>query len=322
LSSCGQNHHITGSNSEVSQPSVNVLDADQDGILNSMDADCDNDGIIDTNEIGLPPNANFNSINNGGSRPWLGNTSTNVSISTNTAYSATGSGTTFTLPNGRTVSYSSVRRLDKIRNSSFTFTFDSPIKANEFAFQIIDINNLGAPQLTVSVVTGDATTSDFTIVQSASSSVLSYNSTTGVISRSAGSARQHGVLVGLNEKTIQQINITLTGAGSGDFIAYNLISIEHGNLDTDLDQINDLCDLDSDNDGISDFTESGFLFTNADTNSDGFISKSESLAWLKLNVNPGITSGDANGDGLMDIFDVAYNTLLASGTFGTAKSYQ
>jgi hypothetical protein len=87
--------------------------------------------------------------------------------------------------------------------------------------------------------------------------------------------------------------------------------------ESDGDAIVNRNDLDSDNDGMSDLTESGFSYVSADSNSDGLISGAESLTWLQDNINGSITDGDANNDGLMDIYDVAYNTLLLGGTFGT-----
>ena len=54
--------------------------------------------------------------------------------------------------------------------------------------------------------------------------------------------------------------------------------------DTDGDGIGDHCDLDSDNDGISDLEESQALARGADVNNDGTVSEAESLAWLQANV--------------------------------------
>ncbi len=68
--------------------------------------------------------------------------------------------------------------------------------------------------------------------------------------------------------------------------------------DTDNDSIPDACDLDSDNDGISDLVESGasaFQIA-ADINRDGTVSP------IEAEIATGRTA-DADGDGLMDIFD-------------------
>jgi hypothetical protein len=73
--------------------------------------------------------------------------------------------------------------------------------------------------------------------------------------------------------------------------------------DTDGDGINDHQDLDSDNDGISDLFESGPTSVNvnllaADLNADGTISLAESIS--------AGSAGDADIDGLMDIFELEY----------------
>ena len=61
--------------------------------------------------------------------------------------------------------------------------------------------------------------------------------------------------------------------------------------DTDGDGIVDHCDLDSDNDGISDLVESGDVDgIAADVNNDGFVSQFEGI-------------GDTDSDGLMDVFE-------------------
>ena len=85
-----------------------------------------------------------------------------------------------------------------------------------------------------------------------------------------------------------------------------------GMLDTDGDGITDDLDLDSDNDGISDLYESGTSAVNiaADTNSDGTISLAESAAIVG-------GSGDADFDGLMDIFDQNTGDTTAAASIGT-----
>ena len=114
-----------------------------------------------------------------------------------------------------------------------------------------------------------------------------------------------------------EVKITVT-ADNADNIVIDDISIIRPFADTDGDGIGDHCDLDSDNDGISDLYESQAMARDADTNSDGNVSEAESLAWLQANVTGFTgTSGDANDDGLMDIFDENYNTNLAAGEFGT-----
>ena len=88
--------------------------------------------------------------------------------------------------------------------------------------------------------------------------------------------------------------------------------------DTDNDGTINHFDVDSDQDGESDLEESGIatVIAAADINSDGSVSFSEALAWLQANIDSAITTADANGDGLMDIFDGSVNTMLSSTTLG------
>ena len=85
-----------------------------------------------------------------------------------------------------------------------------------------------------------------------------------------------------------------------------------GMTDTDGDGITDDLDLDSDNDGISDLYESGPSAVNiaADTNNDGTITLAESAAVVG-------GSGDADFDGLMDIFDLNTSDPSAAASIGT-----
>ncbi len=96
----------------------------------------------------------------------------------------------------------------------------------------------------------------------------------------------------------------------------NVESILGVQRNTDRDGNSDHCDLDSDNDGISDLYESGAsaAIIAADTNADGTISLDEAdLA------NDGILNGnaDADGDGLMDIFDADITDTSAAASVGT-----
>ena len=102
-------------------------------------------------------------------------------------------------------------------------------------------------------------------------------------------------------------NVTL---GFGNFSG-DIITAPESSTDTDWDGVHDACDLDSDNDGISDLYESGSAAgIAADTNNDGTISLAEAAA-----ANGGVA--DADGDGLLDIFDADVTDTSAAASVGT-----
>ena len=175
-------------------------DSDGDLINDNIDLDDDNDGILDTDES-IPTLVNYNSAANGSTIPWLGSTTSNIVISTTSGFLANNIGTTFTTPFGEQVSYSATSdRWQKTNEVSFVFTFLTPVPADEIAFHIVDVNNTGNPRFNV-VVGGGATVNDFELAQAGTAVNLSYDSAIGQIVRSAGTARQSGVLVG-NSKNL------------------------------------------------------------------------------------------------------------------------
>ena len=95
--------------------------------------------------------------------------------------------------------------------------------------------------------------------------------------------------------------VAVSGAILNEGFAFNPVVT----TDTDGDGIANHCDLDSDNDGISDLVESGAPQTaiDADTNNDGTISLVESAAAVGSG-----TGDDVDGDGLMDVFTATTGT--------------
>jgi len=88
-------------------------------------------------------------------------------------------------------------------------------------------------------------------------------------------------------------------------------------LDSDADGLGNLCDLDDDNDGLTDTQELilGTSSTNADTDTDGFDDDIE----IAFNSNPldigsYPATGDLNEDGVVNAADVLLVTQIVLGT--------
>ncbi len=108
------------------------------------------------------------------------------------------------------------------------------------------------------------------------------------------------------------LNSTETGRNGNDFYLDN-IELHLCAADTDGDGIANSLDLDSDNDGISDLEESGNAAGLAfDLNNDGTVSRDEGGA------TGADEAGDADGDGLLDVFDADDIDISASASQGTA----
>ena len=116
---------------------------------------------------------------------------------------------------------------------------------------------------------------------------------------------------------IASIQVSLAGSSNdgpdGKVFLYGAVQSFSTGIDTDQDGIDDHCDLDADNDGISDLMESGnALAIAADTNLDGLIDNNEATAanftdtnndgaWDQLGNN---TPLDTDGDGVFDYLDL------------------
>ncbi len=127
----------------------------------------------------------------------------------------------------------------------------------------------------------------------------------------------HGGIYIVPESPMEQYNLQVLFYYPGGVVPCFMMSDERfppffPTRDTDNDGIPDACDLDSDNDGISDLIESGATAAQLafDTNNDGTISPREITH---------ITGGDpdADGDGLMDIFDQDIEDPTNSASVGT-----
>lgn len=125
--------------------------------------------------------------------------------------------------------------------------------------------------------------------------VTSVDSTlSDVLTNIKGIEDGHNVRFRFDKETSRTSLFVFNSGGDGMNWRYNPFTTITVGVDTDSDGVFDSLDLDSDNDGISDLFEStgGIGDATADANSNGTVSLAEG-------------GGDADADGLMDIFDAA-----------------
>ncbi len=127
----------------------------------------------------------------------------------------------------------------------------------------------------------------------------------------------HGGMYIVPGSAVEQYNLQVMFYYPGGVVPCFMMSDERfppflPTRDTDNDGIPDACDLDSDNDGISDLIESGATASQiaVDINKDGTISPLE--VTIATGGNP-----DADGDGLMDIFDADIGDTTSLASVGT-----
>ena len=238
-------------------------DTDGDGLLDSADIDDDNDGIIDSQELG-----NTTPVSNTFTvaEDQLGDGPANSNR--NIDLSALG------INIGDTITITNVLAEGDLNGGTETFT--------------ITIGGTTTPALN----TGQQYSGTLDPV------TPTVNFTTTVIDIGGGTA---GINVDANTTA------AVDQFGGNPFALRYTFDIDYVTqvavTDVDGDGIDENVDLDSDNDGISDLVESGFVNANFDTNNDGTISIAEAEAIL------GVGNADLNGDGLLDVFTAGTGTI-------------
>ena len=283
------------SDGEVEDYQVSIsADKDNDGVSDIDDIDDDNDGILDINEKGALAFQNSIESTSG----WSGS---GGSFLTATAGLTPTAGTQFLHFNP--VGAGGSRWLDTgevFAVGTYTFQID-----------VGNFNNLPFPASTFAGIrAGTTAASAGTTVTATNMSeptpgsgvMLTWSYTLDIADGNPLIGQTIGFEVGV-------------GGGGSSNVAFDNLRIDADGVverDSDSDGVDDLCDLDSDNDGISDLRESGSLTgISADTNSDGTISIAEAEALL------GAGNADADGDGLMDIFDADTGNTDPAASVGT-----
>ena len=268
------------SDGEVEDYQVSIsTDKDSDGVADIDDIDDDNDGILDANEKGVLAFQNSIESTSG----WSGS---GGSFLTATAGLTPTAGTQFLHFNP--VGAGGSRWLDTgevFAVGTYTFLID-----------VGNFNNLPFPASTFAGIRADTTAA------SAGTTVTATTMSEAIPGSGVMLTWSYTLDVADGDPLIGQtigFEVGVAGGGSSN-VAFDNLRINADNLerDSDSDGVDDLCDLDSDNDGIDDLRESGSVAgISADTNSDGTISVAEAEAIL------GAGNADADGDGLIDIFD-------------------
>ena len=264
------------------------LDTDGDLIIDSIDLDDDNDGILDSDEgCTLITNGDFeNGLNNWTAMTnWLSPIDNGTKAAANSKDSANNDQLSQTITNLNSGPITDLVRLSldiAARNgnnvTAYTATLDILLGGTLYARLFNNTSNN-----TVSISTFNGATSD----------------KTSIISTAIGwSALQSVVLtipwVAQPDTALLLFDFSASSPVGDDFFIDN---ISFGNCDTDNDGIIDSLDLDSDNDGISDLIESGQNYNSVDSDNNGILDS--------------IT--DADNDGLMSIVDADDNNATSIG---------
>ncbi len=238
-------------------------DIDGDDVADYLDLDNDNDGVKDFDENC----SGFLAQNTTG--VWKGKTASNLTATltgataqTNIHYFSDQQIKFFVNQNGGDPRYA------KSGNISFTYTFSTPVPANEIAFLIddVDVALYSTPNVRFDFkVNGGDPNGNFILPNFATPQVryLNLNNITGrITSPDATENDQRIIIKGVGDLLVSTITITSANVGSTDLIAYSLFA--NNPCDTDNDGIPNIFDLDSDGDGCADAIEGGANFSKAD----------------------------------------------------------
>ncbi|WP_457618396.1 FG-GAP-like repeat-containing protein, partial [Lutibacter sp.] len=276
---------------------VDIKDTDGDGICDINDIDDDNDGIADTYELCNPNPIEATLFSGQAGGPWIGvfnnsNGSTNVTMNIqNMNPGPSPVNLVLNLSDGSQFDISpSTYQLGSAQTDFIQLDFSTPVRLDDVVLFLYDID-LPTSAIKIIVSGGTSTQALFTSVEDLAFPPAVYSNE---IIKSDGTVtmNQRLILKGIGTGTITSLRLeTLHNISDG--IGFVLGSLCHA--DTDGDGIEDSLDLDSDNDGISDLTESGQNASLLDANNNGIIDDME-----------GATPNDADNDGLSDTLEAVY----------------
>ena len=306
-------------------------DTDNDGVADVDDADKDGDGILDTDEgVSLPE-----FVNGDFSAGRTGYTTTGpIDYTTITGGPNTGDTVARLDNNRRTASFTQILGGPEttVSEVEFQFGWNNGTLSGAGEGQNIELKVNGVTYLTIETPDDGSTNGDDATDLGGDARFTASNGATFLIDNPSDQGPQFIDASIINEWPLRTITLTLpseisspvfslesgprpgNGEEVNDDFAVTGFVVTAGAVvtDTDGDGVPDHCDLDSDNDGISDLVESGnAVAIAADTDGDGLISADEAaLAGLTDADGDGVydtlgnTPVDSDGDGVIDALDL------------------
>ena len=328
------NVNINRSNIDLAFRDTN-LDTDSDGINDDIDIDDDNDGIVDfdegTTSINLLPNRNPTLTGTGNNRVWTYNSITTVDgITYNLQVSQVGArnigGVTLTSNGSVNITNWNPRSNPYIilEYALIDQTTGEPVVFDAFRFQQNDIdgqrfgatNNLQNQSEAFELLgyqTGEPEAVTFNTNQVRTSGFRTNSTPAGFTTLRQNSTNPSNVTNGTHNVGFEYENtssfqllygLTSTNTTTDNSVSRNFLFGSFNGIffsDTGGDGVQDVFDLDSDNDGITDNVEA--------QSTANYIAPSGSVA--------DGTFIDANNDGLDDVYDSAQTNVIGTNADGT-----
>ena len=311
--------------SDADYRSVDLQDKDGDGVADVNDLDDDNDGILDTEE-GQDVTADLNWAGSGadGQSFTLTDLSgSGVDVDFSSSYtSGAASGGAPVLGNEGLVIFTEFEELaaeDPNEHGFYTLDFSEDVILTSFSIKDIDrrASFIDAYTVIAEDADGNFVRLNFTPGSALIQDVEGFYYHDGDFN-SGDIDQDHWLTVDSGGAAIRSLTVIASPSegGFGGGLLANPSRVVLGDLelisftDTDGDGTPDHCDLDSDNDGISDLVESGADASVVDVDGDGVYDNTTGAGaqvdanGVPIAANGGVAPVDSDGDGLDDYLDL------------------
>lgn len=296
-------------------------DFDNDLIIDNLDIDLDNDGILNTDESLGNVTLNLTNINTPVLRFSNGDTNTSIATGsydeteasnnlsgtnlgdfTSVLNPATDSRLSYTINFTEPVNFEMVQRLNRGHAQNSSEYFILKIAPNDKNITLLDPDD----QLLIDTdFDGDFT--DESSVTAISGSEIRFKYKQNI---TAGSATYKFIADQITEITFEHQSFGLTTPSSFN----GNIKLTYFSLDTDNDGVPDARDADSDNDGIPDLIENAgqnITLSNSDSNQDGLDNVFDALTPIPDFDGDGIPNFldlDSDNDGIYDVLEAGHTS--------------